>query len=53
LEGSDGKGFLTGAELGSVAAHGIEADKWLEEEEVPQAWFTSCTEMAEEERTGD
>jgi hypothetical protein len=30
-----GKGVLTRAELGSVAALGVGADKWLEEEEVP------------------
>jgi hypothetical protein len=35
LEGEARKGVLTGAELGSAAALGIEADKWLEEEEVP------------------
>jgi hypothetical protein len=35
LEGNDRKGVLTRAELGSMAALGIEADKWLEEEEIP------------------
>jgi hypothetical protein len=30
-----GKGVLTRAELGLVAALGVGADKWLEEEEVP------------------
>jgi hypothetical protein len=30
-----GKGVLTRAERGSATALGIEADKWLEEEEVP------------------
>jgi hypothetical protein len=34
LEGEARKGVLTGAELGSAAALSIEADKWLEEEEV-------------------
>jgi hypothetical protein len=34
LEGEVGKGVLTRAELGSAAALGIEANKWLEEEEV-------------------
>jgi hypothetical protein len=45
LGGEAGKGFLTGAELASVAALGVEADKRLEEEEVPQAWISSCTRM--------
>jgi hypothetical protein len=46
LGGEAGKGVLTNAELYSVAALGVEADKWLEEEEVPRAWFSSCTIMA-------
>jgi hypothetical protein len=46
LEGDDGKGILIGAELSSVATLSVEADKWLEEEEVPRAWFSSCTRMA-------
>jgi hypothetical protein len=41
-----GKGVLTGAELGTVAALGVKVDKWLEEEEVPRAWFSSYTRMA-------
>jgi hypothetical protein len=40
-----GKGVLTEAELSSAAVLGVEADKWLEEEEVPRAWFSSCTRM--------
>jgi hypothetical protein len=36
-------GVLTNVELGSAAALGVEADKWLEEEVVPQAWFSGCT----------
>jgi hypothetical protein len=43
LEGNDGKGVLTRADLGSAMALGVEVDKWLKEEEVPQAWFSSCT----------
>jgi hypothetical protein len=35
LGGEDGKGVLTGAELGSAASVGVEADKWLDGEEVP------------------
>jgi hypothetical protein len=35
LGGEAGKGVLTRAELSSVAALGVGADKWLEEEEVP------------------
>jgi hypothetical protein len=46
LGGEAGKGVLTGAVLGSVAALGVKADKWLEEEEVPRAWFSSCTTTA-------
>jgi hypothetical protein len=40
LEGRPGRGVLTGTELGSA---GVEADKRLEEEEVPRAWFSSST----------
>jgi hypothetical protein len=46
MEGNDGKGVLTRAELVSVVALSVEADKWLEEEEVPQAWFSSYTRTA-------
>jgi hypothetical protein len=46
LEGNDGKGILIRVKLGSVVVLGVEADKWLEEEEVPQAWFSSCTTTA-------
>jgi hypothetical protein len=46
LEGNDGRGVLIGAELSSTTAVDVEADKWLEEEEVPQAWFSSCTRTA-------
>jgi hypothetical protein len=45
LEGNIRNGVLTGAELSSAAVLGVEADKWLEEEEFPQAWFSSCTRM--------
>jgi hypothetical protein len=43
LEGNDRKGVLTRAELSSVVTLSVEADKWLEEEEIPQAWFSNCT----------
>jgi hypothetical protein len=46
LGGEAGMGVLTGVELGSSATLGIEADKWLVEEEVPRAWFSSCTRTA-------
>jgi hypothetical protein len=59
LEGNDGKGVLTRAELGSAMALGVEVDKWLKEEEVPPSLVlqlhkndTSMRNM-EEERTGD
>jgi hypothetical protein len=41
-----GKEVLTGAELGWVVMLSVEANKWLEEEEVPQAWFSSYTRTA-------
>jgi hypothetical protein len=47
LGGEAGKGVLTGAELGSAATLSVEADKWLEEEEILQVWFSSCTRMAQ------
>jgi hypothetical protein len=43
LGGEAGKGVLTGAELSSTAALDVEAKKWLEEEEVVRAWFSSYT----------
>jgi hypothetical protein len=43
LDGNDGKGVLIGAELDSVEALGVEADKCLDEEDVPQPWFSSST----------
>jgi hypothetical protein len=43
LGGEAGKGVLTRAELVLVAALGVEVDKRLKEEEVPRAWFSSCT----------
>jgi hypothetical protein len=46
LEGNGRKEVLAGAELGSAVALGIEADKWLKEEEIPQAWFSICTRTA-------
>jgi hypothetical protein len=46
LGGDAEKGVLTGAELGSVVALGVEVDKRLEEEEIRQAWFSSCTRVA-------
>jgi hypothetical protein len=46
LGGEAEKGVLIGVELGSAAALGVEVDKWLEEEEVPRAWFSICTRMA-------
>jgi hypothetical protein len=46
LEGNDGKRVLTRVELGSTVALSVEAVKWLKEEEVPQAWFPSCTRTA-------
>jgi hypothetical protein len=45
LKGNDRKGVLTEAELGSASMLDVEVDKWLEEEEVSQAWFPSCTWM--------
>jgi hypothetical protein len=46
LEGNDRKAVLSGAELSSVAALDVVVDKWLKEEEVPQAWFSGCTRTA-------
>jgi hypothetical protein len=41
-----GKGALTGEELNSAVALGVEANKWLEEEEVSRAWFSNYTRTA-------
>jgi hypothetical protein len=46
LGGEAMMGVLTGAELGSVAALNIGADKWLEVEEVPRDWFSNYTRTA-------
>jgi hypothetical protein len=46
LGGEARKGALTGAELGSAAALGVEVDRQLKEEEVAQDWFSNCTRTA-------
>jgi hypothetical protein len=59
LGGEAGKVVHTGVELGSVAALGIEANKWLEEEEVPLSLVLQLHKNGmsmrntEEERTSD